>query len=301
MNKSLKYFFILGAAKCGTSSLYYYLNQHPDILMSTPKEPLFFEKEYNNGLDYYKKKYFSLHTNERLLGEARHRNLFLPYIPPRIAKSFPDSKFIIILRNPVDRAFSHYIHRKNRGMDSLSFEDAIKENLARVSEGITFSNNDQIESYINQLSDDGASLQFRTYIDCGYYAQQINRYLKYFSLENFLIIFMEDLSANAKKTYHDILQFLDINLALNDINFKKQNVRATKLNIQISNALNRHPLLKSLIPQKLKQIIRDLINKNFSNQYKINEETRSLLISHYLEHNNALEHLIGRDLSHWNI
>jgi len=125
MYRNSKHFFILGAAKCGTSSLYYYLDQHPEILMSTPKETLFFEKEYHQGVDYFRSKYFPNYNGETFLGEARHRNLYLPYIPDRLAKSFPDAKLIIMLRNPVDRAYSHYVHCKNRGIEALNFKDAI--------------------------------------------------------------------------------------------------------------------------------------------------------------------------------
>ena len=96
-----KYFFVLGAAKCGTTSLYYYLNQHPDILMSTPKETLFFEKEYHKGVEYFLNKHFPNYKGEAFLGEGRHRNLYLPYVPERIAASYSDAKLIVILRKGV--------------------------------------------------------------------------------------------------------------------------------------------------------------------------------------------------------
>jgi hypothetical protein len=88
-------FFILGAAKCGTSSLRGYLSRHPEVFMSDPKEPFFFEAEYEKGFDFYWRRYFSDWQGEPAIGEARHRNLFLPYVTKRIAASVPDAKLLM--------------------------------------------------------------------------------------------------------------------------------------------------------------------------------------------------------------
>ena len=97
-------FLILGAGKSGTNSLYHYLGQHPDVFLSTPKEPFYFEAEYEKGLKFYWDTYFNGWNGQRAVGEARVANLFLPYIPQRIKESLPQSKLIVTLRNPTHRA-----------------------------------------------------------------------------------------------------------------------------------------------------------------------------------------------------
>lgn len=91
-------FFILGAAKCGTTSLHAWLDFHPDILMSDPKEPFFFEAEYERGREYYRETYFKHWQGQPLTGDARHRNLYFSYIPERIRELNPAARFIILLR-----------------------------------------------------------------------------------------------------------------------------------------------------------------------------------------------------------
>src|SRR5687768_11767835 len=89
-------FLILGAARSGTTTLHEYLPLHPDVYMSMPKEPLFFEAEYRRGLDYYWRTYFRGWRGQQLVGEARVANLLLPFVVDRIAESVPDAKLIVI-------------------------------------------------------------------------------------------------------------------------------------------------------------------------------------------------------------
>ena len=98
--------FLLGVAKCGTIFLSGQLDQHPDLHMSNPKEPFFFEAEYLRGLRFYQDKYFGGHELSQKTGEARHRNLLLPYVPKRIADSVMAPRFVVFLRDPVERTLS---------------------------------------------------------------------------------------------------------------------------------------------------------------------------------------------------
>jgi hypothetical protein len=268
--------------------------------MSTPKETLFFEKEYDKGMTYFKKQYFPNYKEEAFLGEARHRNLYLPYVPERVAESFPDAKLIIIVRNPVERAYSHYIHRKNRGVELLNFNDAIKEDLTRIKKGVLFNNKNDIEKYLKQLAPDGASLEYRTYLDCGYYAEQIEGYLKIFDKDQILIIFMEDLKKDVKKTFIEMLKFLDKNLKQIDVDLSIRNVRTNRLNIQLSKFMSKYPAVKSFIPKWVKQVSYKITDKIAKKESELDDEIRLWLISHYKEHNKKLERLTGRDLTHWN-
>jgi hypothetical protein len=303
-------FFILGAAKCGTSSLYTYLNQHPDIFMSDPKEPVFFEKEYNRGTEYYRKTYFYSWNNERLVGDARHRNLYLPYIPARIFKLFPRSKLIVIVRNPVERAFSHYIHRKIRGTEALSFEDAVLEDLERINSGIFIDSPERIEDYVKNLAEDGAgSNLFRTYIDSGYYAEQIERYLQYFDKNQILVVFLDDLKQNPENVFKEIITFLETPSKQYEIDFSpvnmKKNFIYSKIQQILSNRVYLKKMVSSLNNQKLKHKVLKLTNfldiKIRNNNQTMKPTTRSWLVEHFVKHNEKLEQLTGKDLSHWNL
>src|SRR5437016_1099947 len=86
--------FLLGAAKCGTTTLSTLLEGLPDVCFSVSKEPWFFEVEYEQGLDYYRRRYFRHWCGESLLAEGRHRNLYLPWVPQRIHTTNPHAKLI---------------------------------------------------------------------------------------------------------------------------------------------------------------------------------------------------------------
>lgn len=101
-----RHVFLLGAAKCGTTFLRDSLAQHPGLLMSSLRNR-FFGAEYDRGLDFYARNYFTWVNAEVRTGEARHRNLLLPYVPWRICDAICEPYFIVLLRDPVDRVFSH--------------------------------------------------------------------------------------------------------------------------------------------------------------------------------------------------
>ena len=130
-------FFIVGAPKAGTTSLYHYLNEHLEVEMSSQKEPDYFSDDalQEQGLYYGKNridtldKYNNLFVNHqaKLRGEGSVSYFFYDDVPNKIKKYNPDSKIIIMLRNPIDRAFSHYLMDYRLGLVSESFEDIVKK------------------------------------------------------------------------------------------------------------------------------------------------------------------------------
>lgn len=292
-------FFILGAAKCGTTSLYHYLNAHPDICMSTPKEPRFFEAEYHNGLDYYWKRYFSSVWNgESAIGEARHRNLYLPYVPERIKESVPNAKLIVIVRDPIERAHSHWRHGCSWGLEDLSFEDAISEDLERLQKGITFEGEEGAQLWVSNLNPQNGESTFRTYVDSGHYSDQIERYLRLFSHEDLKIVFLEDLADDPAEVMADLLSFLGVSSSIEGIEFRRYvtNSRYTNLAGEV---LKRIGLLDRL-PLGIKRLGRKLLN-HVGVERRICPSVRKDLAKHYYPFNRDLESLTGRDLSHWDI
>ena len=161
-------FFIVGAPKSGTTSLYHYLNEHLEIEMSSQKEPDYFSDEALNqqGMYYGKNridninKYHGLFTTNavKLRGEASVSYLFYDDVPQKIKEYNSKAKIIIMLRNPIDRAFSHYLMDYRLGLVSDSFDSIIK----------------------NKLNHKNANLFFQQYIKLSEYSQQVSRYLEVF-------------------------------------------------------------------------------------------------------------------------
>src|SRR5690242_6983741 len=128
-------FLIIGTQRGGTTSLYHYLEAHPCIGPSTTKEIHFFDRRVNKGIAWYRghfptriEKYYveRLHGRAFITGEASPSYLFHPHVPRRIAKVLPHTKLIILLRNPIDRAYCQYYHSLELGYETLSFEEAIQ-------------------------------------------------------------------------------------------------------------------------------------------------------------------------------
>ena len=298
-------FFVLGAAKCGTSSVYNYLSQHPDIYMSMPKEPIFFEAEYHKGTEYYFKTYFTGRKSEYFLGESRHRNLYLPYIPSRIAETFPNAKLIVILRNPIDRAYSHYFHRRAHGYENLSFEDAIELDSQRINKGMLINTEEEIEKYVKALKNN-TSLYIRTYLDSGYYSEQIERYLKYFQKDQMYITFIDEFKKEPRKEYIKLLNFLGIGTCPDGIKFEVINKKKSKLYMSVHKGLTGNQKLRALLNFFLTDQIKDsvqnlasLFEHQLFKKKEIKKETRIWLSLHYKPYNKRLEEITGRDLSHW--
>jgi hypothetical protein len=126
-------FLIIGAMRSGTTSLHRYLLEHPAVFLPRAKEMHFFDDRYNLGLEWYASQ-FSIAGPESRIGEATPNYMHDPVALDRISKIMPEARLVVILRNPVDRAYSHYWHNRARGREPLSFEEAIAaepERLAR--------------------------------------------------------------------------------------------------------------------------------------------------------------------------
>lgn len=192
-------FFILGAAKSGTTSLYYYLKQHPEIFMSPVKEPSFFCWPFQvvkNPVEYFQ--LFAKDGNRPIRGEASHVYLTHPDSPPMLSLLFPDAKFVVILRNPADRAYSLYHYMRMMGYEYIfSFEKALEIEEKRF-------NSKRFQKrcphyFYNYL-----------YFRSGLYAQQLQRYFSRFKMEQFHILSLEHLKINPLQTLKEIFRFLEV-------------------------------------------------------------------------------------------
>jgi hypothetical protein len=179
-------FVVIGAQKCGTSTFYYLLVQHPHIDMPITKELHYFDNFYEEGLDWYRRCFPPPRFKDGqrcVTGEGTPKYLFDPPVPKRMVKVVPQAKLIVLLRNPVNRAFSHYHHQVRNSDERRSFEEAIEEEEARL----------RVE-WPRVLEDDGYAWNYQqsSYLARGLYADQLQRWSKYFDKEQMLVLKSED-------------------------------------------------------------------------------------------------------------
>lgn len=191
-------FLIIGAQKSGTSSLFALLSQHPQLSLSRRKEVHYFDWHFDKPLDWYRT-WFPI-DNGQLTGEATPIYMFHPYVAERVKSALPTRKFIVILRDPVDRAFAHYNMACQKGFEELNFEDALMAEKARVTEGL------------NELEHSNYSLKYQrySYVSRGLYADQLKRWCRYHDTETLHVTFYEDLIKNTAQSYAEICSFLNI-------------------------------------------------------------------------------------------
>jgi hypothetical protein len=193
-------FLILGAQKAGTTALYAYLRWHPEITGPSFKEVSFFDRHYAKGERWYR-----AHMPVRrrsLVGEASPSYLFHPLAPERVARLLPDARLIALLRNPVDRAFSHYQHEVALGREPLSFEAAVDREEERMQ--------GELDRMLRDPSYFSLAWWNYTYVARGRYAEQLERWFASFPREQLLVLFTEELSADTARTYRRVLGFLGV-------------------------------------------------------------------------------------------
>ncbi len=286
-------FIGVGAEKSGTTWIAECLNNHPEAYVPAEKELYFFNEydphylkvknfRYGRGMEWYKKKFKSCNAGDKI-GEITPTYLYCEKAAERIKKSFPDTKIIVILREPVARAFSQYIHDKRIGLiKDTSFEEAIK------------------------LHDN--------YIEKGYYFKYLSVYYGIFPSENILVLLNDDIKKDPKKTIQRIYQFL----WLNDVGyipeqlFKKSNASA-KSRIPTLNYFMIHaeyflknkklfPILKILEITGIRKLalrLRDLNSTPLSEYPTIKTDTKKYLKNIYKDDIKKLEKLLNRSLKEW--
>lgn len=292
---TLPNFIIIGAAKCGTTSLCHYLDQHPQIFMSPEKEPRFFAPEfytkYTNGpvrrgslrpkMSWQEYKgLFKGVKNEKAIGEASTEYLFLPEVSKRIKSALPDVKLITILRNPADRAFSAYCYQLRDGCENLSFSEALADEEKRTQEnwrpGWLYKQN-------------------------GFYFEQLSRYFSHFEKHQIKIYLYEELDSKPLETLASIFNFLEVSLDFVP-DLSRKNVSAVPKNLFLNQLLSHQSLLyelKTYFPKPVKLLSRYIKQKNRSPKPNLPNEIRKQLVDIYREDILKLQDLIDRDLSNW--
>ena len=278
-------FVIIGAAKCGTTTLYEYLLRHPAVMMPQLKEPEFFSRNevYARGLEWYAS-LFADAGADQLCGEASTTYSRWPHTADaasRLARQLPDVKLIYLMRNPVERAYSHYAHHMRLGV-TCTFEEAI----ARSNE----------------------------YVDCGLYMMQISRYMRFFNREQLLCLFTEDLKDDPAGVLNQLQAFLGLPVQ----QLTEPPIVANKggadhfIRQHTTRRLRQVPgvsLLADCMPDGLRKAAYNLVcatpqGKRLRSQFQLQPmkpETRTQLHAFFQQPNDRLAEFLGRDLSHWNV
>jgi hypothetical protein len=263
-------FLIIGVPRGGTTWIQSNIRVHPEIFMPAKKEIHFFNREYQKGMRYYEK-YFSKVADEKAIGEATPDYLHKKDVAERIHKNLgEDIKFIISLRNPVDRLYSRFWNAKTRfkANKDLSFEEKIK-----------------------------LKPQF---IEEGFYIDHIQRYLNYYKKEQFLFLLYDDMKKDSDGFLKDIYSFLEVDP---DYVSPLQGAVINSAKTRPSSGKNPVMYYTSKVVKKLglASVAYHLETSNKIEYPSMNPDTKEWLVNEvYSEKNKRLQALIKKDISHWN-
>jgi hypothetical protein len=297
-------FLIIGAAKSGTTSLHAYLSEHQDILMSTPKEPKYFSNkaitinfsgkgdlEVYNSIIKSKIEYKNLFKSEKDLiikGESSADSLYYyKKVIPLIKKELEEPYVLILLRNPIERAFSAYTHLIRDGREIKSFEEGLQLESERIEWGYEF---------------------IWHYKEVGLYYNQVKSYIENF--KNCKVILFDDLKKDSQLVVDDTCDFLKLTtIKINkDRVYNKSGIPKRNFQTFLYNKfIKKRSLFKKIVSFFLKETKKEQIafilkNQLFNKQLQKSEmkpETKNQLIDYFKDDILKLEKLIDKDLQHW--
>jgi hypothetical protein len=262
-------FICIGAGKSGTTSLFHYLKGHPKIFIPVQKElPLFNKHVTLSQFQDFMKRFYPENAN-LVKGKITPSYMTSPEIPRRIHSFMPDIKLIAILRNPIDRAFSHYLMKKRNLTDTRNFSELV----------------------INEIENQAQTNFYESYLKRGLYGTILAEYLKYFNRSQILVVFSEELKNNKEETLDRILSHIGLEKGyrpktLNknfykgglDFRFKTLHKKAKRVGFLVKG----FNLLSPTIRFRIKRWYFQDLN-TIKKEVTLNSEVRKILISYYLE------------------
>jgi hypothetical protein len=271
---TLPNFLIVGAMRSGTTSLTRHLRDHPDVFISAVKELHYFDFEFSKGPEWYKS-HFEAAVDQRAIGEATPNYLYFAEAMLRIRELLPSVKTVAILRNPVDRAYSHYWHNRSTGRETLGFAEAIAAEPRRLA--VT----------------DPRERALWSYTDRGHYLTQLERVVENFDRRRLLVLLFDDLAESPAKVYDSLRNFLGI----------EEMEPSASIDVPMNRFVaSRSRLLRGLIkraPKKLRPTLEVLNTKDDGTYPPMPAEVRHELIDRFQEGNEKLGAWLGRDLGAW--
>ena len=268
-------FLIIGAMKCGTTSLANYLADHPDVFVAAEKELHFFNLRWDRGTGWYEQQFAGAGACAAA-GEATPEYLFDAEAQARMASVVPGARLIVLLRNPVDRAYSHYGHRRHREGEARTFAQCVEADLTgRAAPGYTTP-----EPYVRK----------------GHYAQQLERLCTHYAREQILVVLYDDLVRAPADTYRRVCRFLGVDATV---------VPASVGTVRNANREVRWPLAyralarsqaTRVLPAAAGQALYWRLTRPAPAPPPMPADVRARLDEHYAPHDRALSEWLGRDL-----
>lgn len=295
---TLPNFLIIGAAKSGTTALYHYLRQHPQVYVGPHKETNFFafegdkvdfrgpgDEEFCRStittLSAYEKQFDAV-SEEVAIGEVSPWYLYSGRAAKNIHDRIPDTKLIVIFRDPVDRAFSSYLHVVRDGRENLTFEQGLLAEEGRISRGWEY---------------------IWHYRRAGLYAPQVEQFLGLFPRKQMRFYLYDDLLADPVHFIGDVCEFLGVaSDFVVDTSLKHNATGVPKNQLLGRLVLQPNPLksaVKAFTPEGLRYSVGQRIKQRLLRKPSLSEETRRELLDSYKADISDLQNLIQRDLSPW--
>lgn len=281
-------FMIIGVAKAGTTSLYRYLDQHPQVFMCPIKGTNYFG--YEDACDWqwgdegeppalhnfqvtsfeaYKAMFANV-SDEVAIGEASPQYIRCPTAARRIQQCLPGVKLIASLRNPADRAFSGFLMRTRRG-----------EVVADVYEELT-----PQSSHVKE----------------GFYYRRLKRFFDLFPKDQVKVIIFEEFKADPAATVGDLFEFVEVDTAFQPDTSTRHNPAAIPRSRLLNRLFYSRTLIRTanaVLPKGMRQMAKDIRQRNLMRPPQFPADLRASLLNHYRDDILKLETLIGRDLSVW--
>lgn len=299
--KAFPNFFIVGAGRSGTTSLDRYLSQHPEIFITPKKETHFFADEHfppclGPGDDRLTRllvrdeneyaKLFADIKGAKAIGESSAFYLCIPGAAEKIVRTIPNAKILIILREPVERAYSAYTFMVRDGRETLGFEDGLSKEEERKQQGYE---------------------PMWWYKELSMYSQLVKHYRDVFGTQQVKVLLYDEFYANPAKELRDVFNFLGVNGDANIDTSVRYNVSGSPKSQKFYNRLNNfiyYPSLfekriKSLVPQHLRVAWASKIISMSVDRIPLDPQVHIKLKAHFAEDVSHLEDLLQRDLQHW--
>jgi len=272
---------VIGAPKCGTTSLHRYLGEHPEIFMSKEKELSFFVEEFNwsKGIDWYK-----AHFDSRYSVNGESTTLYSHYpkfkgIPARMSQWIPDAKLIYILRDPIQRMISHYMQIFKGDIENRSFVD-------------TMTGPDRNQDIL----------------DTSKYFMQLEQYFPFYIKSRILIITLEELIAHKIDTLKKVFRFLNVDDTFTSPKFSSIHNSSSKLRkkTRVGRKLSQTSLMKKIhaLPVHRRWYLEHLLYYLFSGRIRrpqLTDGLRHELTNMLRDDINTLREFTGRDFNTWNL
>jgi len=267
-------FLIIGASRSGTTATFHYLRNHPDVFLADGKELHFFDLEWDRGWDWYEGR-FDGAGDRSAIGEATPSYMYDPVAVERIGSHLPHVKLIAVLRDPVERAYSHYWLNRSRDREPLSFADAIRAEPDRLT------------------TDDKKVRLWYSYADQGWYLEQLQRVARWFPRDRILVLLFEDLCADPLGFFVAMTAFLDVDSSVvPDAVGRRVNEFRTYRSLRVRR-------ISARLPKRFVDAIAR-VNSRTEAYPPIALRDREMLVARFASANDDLGRWLGRDLSRWN-